>query len=670
MSAKSNRIENNLTNEEDDSASISSRSVSSNQNAEIIAAAFAQSGDEISYNDIYSKSSPSESIELNNPILNDANTMNEDNKSETSLKTNPSSIKSSHSSSTLNQNLNDRPTRRTRQRLNNTIEENETAKSIKEEDLDTSIAKRKSKRSMNASEIESNENLEDQDMNKAIPVSVQKIGAPMPVTNQNSKYLLKRQCVICKAKVHQDSLNDHCSQHFSESPKCNSCDKISTNPSNFVTHILSHLPTQFFCINCEKWFRQPIVYKRHKAECRGFSNDESIEDKSVSLEKRKLRSASNDVGNEPEMKMVKMEQIETESSIHNTRRGRPPKLNQFVLEKESVVESKIKQENERKGAAKSSKDNLSYVELKKRQIELNSLTNLRKKEAKNYNENDLFNELAILDKISQKEKKQNPKSDQSLKLKSPKESKKAMKIEEPRVNQYEKPYRNKSKRIEASNEPDQNSKYNYRTKLTNLKEKTPLRKAAELEESKNSSKNEETSANECDAKTTAESYKLKTTNDLTSLGTYKIKIQKAKSSHSSNKLSKENDLLSLNEHPVSFFRSMSQCMTSSKANNPMTSILAHSTSTPSFLGPNLSALLLKDKENSANNNVTHTYECPECDKKFVSYYGLVQHYDQHPKLKVTCVLCEITFDSHHLLVEHNTNVHQLDENGQDKDKER
>ena len=65
-----------------------------------------------------------------------------------------------------------------------------------------------------------------------------------------------------------------------------------------------------------------------------------------------------------------------------------------------------------------------------------------------------------------------------------------------------------------------------------------------------------------------------------------------------------------------------------------------------------------------------SFTCPECDKKFVSYYGLVQHYDQHPKLKVTCVLCEITFDSHHLLVEHNKNVHQLDENGLDRDKEK
>jgi len=52
---------------------------------------------------------------------------------------------------------------------------------------------------------------------------------------------LFRKCLVCKAKVHQDFLADHCGDHYYESPKCKRCDKISSNPSNYVTHILSHL---------------------------------------------------------------------------------------------------------------------------------------------------------------------------------------------------------------------------------------------------------------------------------------------------------------------------------------------------------------------------------------------------------------------------------------------
>ena len=74
--------------------------------------------------------------------------------------------------------------------------------------------------------------------------------------------------------------------------------------------------------------------------------------------------------------------------------------------------------------------------------------------------------------------------------------------------------------------------------------------------------------------------------------------------------------------------------------------------------------------NSASNlsaaSSSFSFECPECKKNFVSYYGLVQHYDQHPNLKVTCMLCEITFESHHSLVLHNTNVHHLVENNSDR----
>ena len=82
--------------------------------------------------------------------------------------------------------------------------------------------------------------------------------------------------------------------------------------------------------------------------------------------------------------------------------------------------------------------------------------------------------------------------------------------------------------------------------------------------------------------------------------------------------------------------------------------------------------LLASNTSSTSLNMSSSsssFECPECEKKFVSYYGLVQHYDQHPSLKVTCMLCEITFENHHLLVLHNTNVHHLVEHNHDKVKE-
>ncbi len=66
-------------------------------------------------------------------------------------------------------------------------------------------------------------------------------------------------------------------------------------------------------------------------------------------------------------------------------------------------------------------------------------------------------------------------------------------------------------------------------------------------------------------------------------------------------------------------------------------------------------------QNTNNSNVTTYFECPECDKKFVSQYGLLQHYDQHPTLAVTCSLCQITFENHHVLILHYKNAHNIKE---------
>ena len=98
-----------------------------------------------------------------------------------------------------------------------------------------------------------------------------------------------RECLICKSRMHQDKLAEHYTKHFFSSAKCCKCRKSPTNPANFVTHILSHLrmsfiiklvfqlflnvyfflflASQFFCQQCDKWFRKPLVFSRHQGEC-------------------------------------------------------------------------------------------------------------------------------------------------------------------------------------------------------------------------------------------------------------------------------------------------------------------------------------------------------------------------------------------------------------------
>lgn len=57
-----------------------------------------------------------------------------------------------------------------------------------------------------------------------------------------------RTCLICEQQMNQDVLNEHVMKHFYESAKCCSCSKVSSNPANFVVHILTHLrkQTKFF----------------------------------------------------------------------------------------------------------------------------------------------------------------------------------------------------------------------------------------------------------------------------------------------------------------------------------------------------------------------------------------------------------------------------------------
>ena len=93
---------------------------------------------------------------------------------------------------------------------------------------------------------------------------------------------LKRQCMICKRKIHQDKLNEHYGAHFAESAKCVTCNKMCKNSPAYVSHLLTHLPPQFYCVNCEKWFRQTATFAKHTETC-----EKSIAvDASVKVERR------------------------------------------------------------------------------------------------------------------------------------------------------------------------------------------------------------------------------------------------------------------------------------------------------------------------------------------------------------------------------------------------
>ncbi len=145
----------------------------------------------------------------------------------------------------------------------------QSKKSKKEEKVSNKLAKTKTKAKTSVSAM--NKTLEKRKTSKKHlqPAPIQATGA------KSNSQVLKRQCLVCKKRVHQDLLSDHCGQHYFESPKCSECDKVSTNSTNYVTHILSHLPSQFNCVKCSLWFRQPITYKRHTAECQITLGDQT-----------------------------------------------------------------------------------------------------------------------------------------------------------------------------------------------------------------------------------------------------------------------------------------------------------------------------------------------------------------------------------------------------------
>lgn len=82
-----------------------------------------------------------------------------------------------------------------------------------------------------------------------------------------SKDVLMRECLICKQRMHQDEINEHYTKHYTQSPKCCNCRKVSTNSANFITHVLSHLRKShtFIRINYVNLFLLKIkIFNKYK----------------------------------------------------------------------------------------------------------------------------------------------------------------------------------------------------------------------------------------------------------------------------------------------------------------------------------------------------------------------------------------------------------------------
>lgn len=475
-------------------------------------------------------------------------------------------------------------------------------------------------------------------------------------TNQNISF--KRQCLVCKRKMHQDKLNDHCSNHYYESAKCSDCDKVSTNPSNYVTHLLSHLPSQFYCNKCDKWFRQPIVYRRHQKECTVIPSTNKNLNTSL---KRKAT-----LENLPETSAL--EQQETK----RTRRNRNTET--VALEPEPI---KVQIKNEpvvvKRKQGRPRKDSLAVPNpnFKSEIKPISSYKNKVKKEPSIQN-------------IEETETEE----DSTRKSLRPRNTLKKAKSEETKTCvSYEKPTRKKSDRLSSMSSAVSSTSSSNSQKQTKKTGKYALDESPinsnEIDDNISDRMNDiddivvsdyemddEINNNEENSNKTAEDSKNLRSNDvknevlinksnLSSCATYKVKIQLRRPSNNLNtpqSKHKENDSSSV--HSIKEIAQATP-QTPSKLLNSMF-ILNEQPSVIKFQGTPSKADLAST--NPVNNpsimaSGSHTFECPECDKKFVSYYGLFQHYDQHPNLAVSCSQCQISFENHQALCVHNTKVH-------------
>ena len=497
------------------------------------------------------------------------------------------------------------------------------------------------------------------------------------------KLNLKRQCKICKLKMHQDNLNDHLFEHYFVSNKCFVCDKTSSNQTNYVTHYLSHIDEkQFICVKCDKWFRQPVIYKRHiKTECNDEKQNTLVEENdddddddndtdtnlpnqlNKNLKRKNSTSSSNDF--EPSSNSKKRKNLQVINSVVNPLprpKGRPPK-HPVKHQNKMAKKQQIKQENTKNKRELRGRKPANYKIMNQddgfETVEEESSNNTKTK-------------IQTRGNKTLKTKSSIPINDKPVKTSLIKPTRSSTRKQiTTSIDSSSKNLKKESDNIQLDEDEskDKSSDSSASTSTSNEDDLKDLNVSDyEMEEDDNSN-----------TKTTSQpppplpNISIKSTKDLSAFGTYKVKITRRRPSNNNNN-NKPAESSNNNESNVSsnFHRNLSTA--SLLATPQKLSNLELILSTPSKND------LKQDSISSTNPNETNlnssiqfqSFECPECEKKFVSYYGLVQHYDQHPNLAVTCVLCEITFENHQSLVQHNTNVHHLIEKSNclfNKDKE-
>jgi hypothetical protein len=439
------------------------------------------------------------------------------------------------------------------------------------------------------------------------------------------KSMLKRKCLICKRKVHQDYLNDHLIEHFNESSKCVECEKVSTNPSNFVTHILSHLDNQFMCISCDKLFKQPALYKRHREQCEldqqnvEPKTEESL--KNVQQQQPRQRGRPRLIKNMPDSSQVsksssqtsiqtaKSSNVKTSAPVSVPKRlGRPPKY----LKQESTQQQTVQMATTMKDQPRTSK---------------------RAKTTPSQTSEDNLDEINVSD-YEHDEKREHEAQAQVQRI----------------VQSKQKTNGDEIQGDQSDEAKEQEAKRNMRRKLQAIPPSLTEQQKDHLSKIANTGGGALANA--------IASLALKpSNNDLKTCGTYKVKLEIRKP----NKHKEEIQTTHTNSRENSLNRSASFTLNDLKQTPSKSSSLINT-----FMSTSKSSQLISSSSQQTS-LTSSSFECPECKRKFVSYYGLVQHYDQHPNLAVTCFICEITFDNHNSLVQHNTNLHHQQENTAQKD---
>ncbi len=92
-------------------------------------------------------------------------------------------------------------------------------------------------------------------------------------------------------------------------------------PFIFVAHLFSHLPPQFLCVLCKKWFKQNGPYQRHRESCSNQVLSDENEDEDDDEEEEESSSS----------KTTKKSGKSFDVNEKEERPGRKAKINQTIV---------------------------------------------------------------------------------------------------------------------------------------------------------------------------------------------------------------------------------------------------------------------------------------------------------------------------------------------------